>query len=123
MKPEGPVEELKHQGADFRFPAVVKSVIVFVVVNAILFVTMWWLYRYGRREDMSRDVRPSLVEAKPPIPPEPRLQVNPREDFQEYLRKQQNALTSYGWVSRPEGKVRIPIDRAMQLIVERQGQK
>jgi hypothetical protein len=68
---------------------------------------------------MERDVRRTFVESKAPVPPEPRLQVNPQADLHEYLQQQQQALTSYGWISRPEGRVRIPIDRAMELFVER----
>ncbi|HTV02636.1 MAG TPA: hypothetical protein VMF13_18950 [Luteitalea sp.] len=34
-------------------------------------------------------------------------------------RTQQDALTTYGWVDRNAGTVRLPIERAKQLIVER----
>jgi hypothetical protein len=90
-----------------------------VVVFALIHVGIWQFYRYFRSEDSQRDVRRTFVESKPPVPPEPRLQVSPQADLQEYLQQQQEALTSYGWISRPEGRVRIPIDRAMQLFVER----
>ena len=123
MKQEGPSEELKHQGTDFSFRAVAAAVVGFVIVIAVLQITIWWLYRYERKHNLSRNVSRTLVETQPPIPPPPRLQVNPQEDLQEYLRRQQDQLKSYAWVSRTDGKVRIPIDRAMQLIAERQGQK
>jgi hypothetical protein len=119
MKNNGPFEELKHQGTDIRFSRVLESAIAFVVVFALILVGVWFFYRYFRTEDMERDVRRTLVESKPPVPPEPRLQVDPQADLQEYLQKQREALTTYGWISRPEGRVRIPIDRAMELFVER----
>jgi hypothetical protein len=36
------------------------------------------------------------------------------------LRAEEDAvLTSYAWVDKPGGFVRIPVDRAMELLVER----
>jgi hypothetical protein len=40
-------------------------------------------------------------------------------DLQAYVRQQHEILNSYAWISRADGKVRIPIDRAMELVVER----
>jgi len=120
MKDHGRIEELKHQGTDLRLRVIVYSVITFITIGALIHLGVWWLYRYAREQDRSRDVRRTFVETKPPIPPEPRLQVSPQDDFQEYLRKEQEILKGYAWTSRAEGKVRIPINRAMQLVVERQ---
>src|SRR5262249_10211232 len=114
MKHDGRSEELKHQSTDIRFSGVGLAAIVFVVALAFIQAGMWIVYRYLRTTDQQRDVRRTFVETKPPVPPEPRLQVNPQADLQEYLQKQKETLTSYGWISRPEGTVRIPIDRAME---------
>ncbi|HEY7292411.1 MAG TPA: hypothetical protein VH583_21410 [Vicinamibacterales bacterium] len=53
------------------------------------------------------------------LPPEPRLQTNPREDLQELRDAEQQTLTTYGWVDRNAGVVRIPIDEAMKLAIQR----
>ncbi|HUI40952.1 MAG TPA: hypothetical protein VL523_03180 [Terriglobia bacterium] len=53
------------------------------------------------------------------LPPHPRLQVNGHEDLEEYLQRQQQTLGTYGWVDRQEGVVRIPIDRAIDVLLER----
>jgi hypothetical protein len=53
------------------------------------------------------------------LPPEPRLQVRPVEDLNSVRQGQDDLLNSYGWVDRVNGKVRIPIDRAMELLAER----
>ncbi len=37
--------------------------------------------------------------------------------------KEQTALASYGWIDEPAGVVRLPIDRAMELVVAEQGAK
>jgi hypothetical protein len=53
------------------------------------------------------------------LPPEPRLQVRPVEDLNQVRQGQEELLNSYGWVDRANGTVRIPINRAMELVVER----
>ena len=61
----------------------------------------------------------------PPLPkserkfPAPRLQVHPAEDLAALQAREEKQLTSYGWVDREKEVVRIPIDRAMDLLVER----
>lgn len=52
-------------------------------------------------------------------PPAPRLQVDPALDIYDHRKAEQAVLTSYGWVDRNAGVVRIPIERAMALLVER----
>jgi hypothetical protein len=39
-------------------------------------------------------------------------------DTQSYLQSQQNLLNSYGWIDRQNGIVRLPVDRAMELLLE-----
>ncbi len=53
------------------------------------------------------------------LPPEPRLQVYPVEDLNRERQGQEELLNSYRWVDPANGKVRIPIDRAMELVIER----
>ena len=53
------------------------------------------------------------------LPPAPRLQVTPAEALKAYQAEENAKLTSYGWVDRNAGVVRIPIDRAVELSLER----
>ena len=52
-------------------------------------------------------------------PPEPRLQTDPRQDLADMRAKEDEVLGSYGWVDKNAGVVRIPIDAAMKLTLER----
>lgn len=49
----------------------------------------------------------------------PMLETNERGQFRDFLVNQENQLNSYGWVDEKAGVARIPIDRAMKLMVER----
>ena len=53
------------------------------------------------------------------LPPEPRLQVHASIDLQDFHANEDKLLTTYGWTDKNAGIVRIPIDRAMDLAMER----
>jgi hypothetical protein len=53
------------------------------------------------------------------LPPEPRLQVTAPKDLKQYLAAQNEILNTYGWVDRQAGVVRIPIQRAMDLLLQK----
>jgi hypothetical protein len=53
------------------------------------------------------------------LPPEPRLQVSETEDIGKTVAEEDKQLGSYGWVDKDGGVAHIPIDRAMDLILER----
>jgi hypothetical protein len=92
-----------------------------LLAAVVVHLVVWLLYIHFGTEAASTDVRqyPLAQVGRPVLPPEPRLQVHPREDLK-LLRRQEDAiLSSYGWVDRSAGVVRIPVDRAMQLVIER----
>jgi hypothetical protein len=49
----------------------------------------------------------------------PMLETNERGQFRDFLMDQENQLNSYGWVDDKAGVAHIPIERAMELIVQR----
>jgi len=51
--------------------------------------------------------------------PQPRLERNERIEINDFRLKEEQTLNSYGWVDEKAGVVRIPIERAMQLVAQR----
>jgi len=51
--------------------------------------------------------------------PQPRLETNERREINDFRMHEEQTLHSYGWVDQPAGVVRIPIDHAMELLVQR----
>jgi len=88
-----------------------------VVVVVIL---MWALYRdfLHRQEAADRPVSPLVDRTERRLPPEPRLQSTPELDLQSYLAEERRRTSSYGWVDEAQGIVHIPVDRAMDLLLE-----
>jgi hypothetical protein len=61
----------------------------------------------------------SLVERTPIVPPRPRLETDGKADRLPVEAAAAEKLQGYAWVDRAAGTVRIPIERAMQLLVAR----
>jgi hypothetical protein len=51
--------------------------------------------------------------------PQPHLQAHPLTDRERYEEEERAKLSGYRWVDRSAGIVRIPVDRAMQILAER----
>jgi hypothetical protein len=48
----------------------------------------------------------------------PPLQVNPPNDWRAFREREEAQLNTYGWIDRTAGVVRIPIARAIDLLLE-----
>jgi hypothetical protein len=51
--------------------------------------------------------------------PQPRLEENERTQLHQFIETEDARLTTYNWVDKNKGVVQIPIERAMDLIVQR----
>jgi len=86
----------------------------------VAFFLMWFLFdRYAARETR-RDTRPEPMAASNPQkePPEPRLQPSPTVDLKTFRAGEDAILNSYGWVDPGKGIVRIPVERALELVAK-----
>lgn len=100
-----------------------KSVAIFGVALAaviiLVLVVTGWMFHYFSAQYARVDVPPSPLARTRPGPPEPRLQVDPTKDLRAMRAEEDTRLTGYGWVDKEAGVVRMPIARAMELLVER----
>ncbi len=96
----------------FAFAAGVAGLVIFgVVASAVVF------HFFVRHQPLGPPASP--FENTRSLPPEPRLQVTAPEDLKRYHTEQDAILKSYGWVDRDAGTVRIPIDRAMEILLQK----
>jgi hypothetical protein len=102
----------------------VKSVGLFgaglALVMLVVLASLWILLVHWKGTPAAGGPRPSpLAEANARrLPPEPRLQSDPVKDMTALRARETAALTTYGWVDRQAGVARIPIDRAIDLLLE-----
>jgi len=91
-----------------------------LAVGAAVYFAVWLLFGYfaNQSANATREY-PLAATAETRLPPEPRLQTDPRGDLRAMREQEDRTLHSYEWVDRSAGVVRIPIDQAMRLTVER----
>jgi hypothetical protein len=113
--------EVHHEESDVNIRAIFGFGAALVVVAAVVHLLIFVLFGFfNTREGLSGPAEYPLAAAQEDrLPPEPRLQTNPREDLNELRAKEDQILESYGWVDRNAGVVRIPIEVAMRLTLER----
>jgi hypothetical protein len=86
----------------------------------IVFLIVWGMMRYFKIHE------PAKTSGQANIPvtrvgefPKPRLEVKASADLAKLRAAEEADLDSYGWIDQSSGAVRIPIDRAIQLILQR----
>jgi hypothetical protein len=110
-----------HETSDVNIRAVLGFGAGLIVVAVLIHLLVWALFGYfnAREARQPQPAYPLAIEQEKRLPPEPRLQTNPREDLRELRAAEDELLATYGWVDRNAGIVRIPIEDAMQLTIQR----
>ncbi|MFY9802806.1 MAG: hypothetical protein WA211_16120 [Candidatus Acidiferrales bacterium] len=115
-EPHGAPKEA-YERSDANPHNLLKWAVALAVVLVVVFIAMRWLFLfYGKEQSLGRPASP--FENARVLPPQPRLQVQPRADLHAYCVQQLATLNSYGWEDQHNGVVRIPIDRAMDLVLQ-----
>ena len=101
-----------------------------VLVCLVVYLIVFGMYRFldsyatAHQPPMSPMVTPE-ADTRAVTPenaetfPQPRLEENERTQFRSFIEDQDRKLATYDWVDKDRGTVRIPIDRAMELIAQR----
>jgi len=112
--PEDPAT--RFESNDINATAVFFTGIGVLIVMWLVVVLMMPLFSHFKSE---RGIGPVATEFPARLPPEPRVQPNPRGDLQEFRAREISDLNSYNWVDRKKQVISIPIDRAIQLLAQR----
>ena len=91
------------------------------MAGIVISFVVWLLFQYFEARE-SRKVTPEFplaAQQENRLPPEPRLQTNPRADLADLRAQEENVLETYGWIDKNASVVRIPIEEAMKLTVQR----
>ena len=107
-----------HETRDFNVRVVALFAMSLAILLAGSLVLMAWLLDIFEVAPEGYGLRGAPIAATPPRPPGPRLQTSPRGDMQEMRRAENAQLQSYGWVDRAAGIARMPIDQAIQMVLE-----
>ena len=119
--PPAETPEIRHEVRDVNEWAIGRFAIALMLICIASMALLFGLFHFfldqngGRMPTRARGLD---IDARD-LPPEPRLQVSPILDLQQMRAAEDRILNSYGWVDRSAGTVRIPIDRAMDILAQR----
>ena len=116
--------DVRYEKSDASIKGVALFGGILLVTGLLVHLTVYLLFADLKvREDQKYPPLPVLAAKKRAhLPqdldriPQPRLQQTEPLDLAELHKKEEASLTTYGWVDRKNGIVRIPIDKAMRII-------
>jgi hypothetical protein len=137
--PTEPPAGLSHHSADYEYaftPAgagyehtdanifILAKFALWLLISAVVIHAGLWMafYLFVEQRELKTEAEfPLAVEVsdQPRLPASPRLQRVPATEIMEFRREENKILEGYGWVDKNAGTVRIPIDQAMRLMLER----
>jgi hypothetical protein len=89
-----------------------------VISIFIVYGTFWFFDNQERAANVAAQKYP-LAVGQVKAPPAPNLQTQPFRDIYSLRQDEAQKLSSYGWVDKEGGFARIPIDRAMEVMLQR----
>jgi len=133
--------DVTHELSDVNVPGILKFVGALVVMTAVVYVLMWLLFGFFNSQETKKEAPrgPMAMTEQESLPPEPRLQagrgfgvklengqwinLEKREPQAEYrvLREQWERVLKEGPKDQSGNPAGLPIEQAMQKVVEGQG--
>ena len=117
MAHEQPTNAPGYEATDPPVRTIVYSAFGLAAVTVLVCIVLAWGLRFLIAMESPGERNPLAPSNQ--LPPEPRVEVHPWEQIRELRAREEQTLDSYGWVDREKGIVRIPIDRAIDLTIER----
>ena len=119
MSEQGPKIQYERTDADLK--AVTKVGVGIALLATVVALALLPILKAMANRQSREDAAPAPIAGFDPArqAPEPRLQGEPFADWLALKARQEAQLTSYGWVDEDKGVTRIPIDRAMKMVLER----
>ena len=110
-----------YERRDARIAPILIGAAALAAAGVITFLVCLWLFDAFEVGAARLDISGAEIEEarSRKLPPAPRLQVEPERDLADMREEERALLEGYGWVDEKAGIVRIPIERAMDLVVER----
>ena len=104
-----------HEDSDVNVIAVGKVGVALLLVTIVAMALLVGVFNYFKIHDggEARTIDPATVF------PRPQLQKTPIPDLGTMRAEEDAVLNNYGWVDKQKGVVRIPIDRAMDLVLKK----
>jgi hypothetical protein len=109
-----------HENRDIRVRPVMWMGLILLLGTVASMVLMDWMFDIlNRAEEISQPAPASARAGEAPAAAgQPRFVMFPAQNLQEFRQAESQYLNTYGWVDREEGIARVPVERAMDMLVE-----
>jgi hypothetical protein len=114
------LEQGAHETSDAGIRPIVLSGVALAVTVAIVGLVVWGVFEYLASQQIATIIpNPMAAENPASVPQGPRVEEHPFIELRELRSREDQELSTYGWADKKTGAVRIPIDRAMELQLQR----
>jgi len=106
-----------HEPTDADIRPIVWTGIVLAATTFLMGIVVYFIFRSMEQPAI---VYPNpMAQSESQLPPQPRLENYSGEELPQLRSYEDHQLSTYGWADQKEGRVRIPIERAMELQLQR----
>ena len=116
QRPEITTHETTH--VDVR-PIVITGLALALTAGVVLAISVGLFHYFVANAPQIQAPPNPMAQENQQFPPAPRIEEHPATEVEELHRQEDRILSSYGWADKKAGKVRIPIDRAIDLQLQR----
>ena len=93
--------------------------VAMLISIGIVYGTFWFFERQERSANQQAQKYPLAATRPARTAPTPNLQTQPFNDVYKLREAENQKLTGYGWVDKDGGITHIPVDRAMEVMLQR----
>ena len=104
-----------HEEREVKVRTIIVSLAFLALGTFIVFVLVVGIFRYLHATVGAETAQPAVQQ----LPPEPRVEVAPYQQLQTLRAHEDHVLGSYAWVDQKAGTVRVPIDRAIDMVAQK----
>jgi hypothetical protein len=108
-----------HEGQDANIRPIVLTGMGLALTLAVVGVIVYGVFRYLETHPATRIQSNPMAVFDSQVPPAPRIEEHPAIEIQQLHAQEEQTLSTYGWIDKNKGVVRIPIERAMELQLRR----
>jgi hypothetical protein len=105
-----------HEQSEISVRFIVVSLVVLLVGTFLVAVLVVGIFRFFSHEYQTQEM---AKESQQQIPPQPRIEVEPYKQLIDVHAREDHVLSSYAWVDKSQGTVRIPIDQAIDELAKK----
>lgn len=112
-------EERDYADRDIPVGKIALSGLYIAIFTVLTFVGIRFLFLHLDKSNAEAQRAVSSFVSQRVLPPSPQLQVDEPKTWQQELARQKSLTEEYAWIDQKAGTVRIPVERAIELVAER----